>query len=79
MSDGAFDHSGSSFDDVLHEEGLLEEAEASAVRRVIAWQLGEMMRAQGVTRDPMAERRGRAGPRSTGSSTQRVATSNSRR
>ncbi len=33
------DHSGSSFDEFLREEGLLEEAEAVAINRVIAWQL----------------------------------------
>ena len=58
MTDGAFDHSGSSFDDFLRDEGLLEEANASAVQRVIAWQLGEAMRLQGITRDAMAERMG---------------------
>lgn len=58
MTDGAFDHSGSSFDDFLRDEGLLDEAEASAVQRVIAWKLGEEMRTQGVTRDAMAARMG---------------------
>jgi hypothetical protein len=29
---------GSSFDDFLHEEGLLDEANAVAIKRVIAWQ-----------------------------------------
>lgn len=58
MTNSAFDHSGSSFDDFLRDEGLLEEAEASALQRVIAWQLGEAMRLQGVTRDVMAERMG---------------------
>src|SRR5579859_4978664 len=33
-----FDHSGSSFDSFLKEEGILEEVEAIAIRRVIAWQ-----------------------------------------
>ncbi len=58
MTDGTFDHSGSSFDDFLREEGILEEAEMSAVQRVLAWQLGEAMRMQGLTRDAMAERMG---------------------
>jgi antitoxin HicB len=30
-----FDHSGSSFDSFLEEEGLLEQVEASAIRRVM--------------------------------------------
>jgi antitoxin HicB len=33
------DHSGSSFEDFLREEGVLEEAEAVAIKRVIAWQM----------------------------------------
>lgn len=32
------DHSGSSFDSFLEEEGLLEQAEAVAIKRVLAWQ-----------------------------------------
>ncbi len=58
MTVSAFDHSGSSFDDFLREEGMLDDAEASAIQRVIAWQLSETMRIQGVTRDDMAERMG---------------------
>lgn len=49
-------HVGSSFDDFLQEEGLLEEANAVAVKRVIAWQFAEAMKAQGVTKKEMAER-----------------------
>jgi hypothetical protein len=37
------DHSGSSFDEFLREEGVLEEAEAMAIQRVIAWQLRREM------------------------------------
>jgi hypothetical protein len=33
------DQSGSSFDEFLREEGMLEEAETVAIKRVIAWQL----------------------------------------
>ena len=33
------DHSGSSFDKFLREEGLLQETEAVVIQRVIAWQL----------------------------------------
>ena len=56
MMDATFDHSGSSFDAFLAEEDLLDEAEASAIQRLIAWQLAETMRAQGIGRDAMAER-----------------------
>jgi len=40
------DHSGSSFDDFLHEEGVLEETETVAIKRVIAWQLRQACRAR---------------------------------
>ncbi len=58
MTSSGTDHSGSSFDSFLEEEGLLEEVEAAAIKRVIAWQLAETMRAQGVTKKAMAERMG---------------------
>ena len=54
----AFDHSGSSFDSFLEEEGILEEVEAVAIKRVIAWQLSEAMRASKVSKKAMAERIG---------------------
>ena len=34
-------HSGSTFDSFLKEEGIREEVEAVAVKRVISWQLAE--------------------------------------
>lgn len=49
-------HIGSSFDDFLTEEGLLEEVNAIAAKRVIAWQLGEAMRQAGITKTEMASR-----------------------
>lgn len=53
-----FGQSGASSDSFLGEEGLLEEVEASAIKRVIAWQLAETMRKQGVSKKAMAERMG---------------------
>jgi antitoxin HicB len=47
-------HSGSSFDDFLEEEGLWEEVEAIAVKRVLAWQLSEAMKEQQKTKQAMA-------------------------
>jgi len=47
---------GSNFDDFLTEEGLLEEAEAVAVKRVLAFQIKEMMEAQNLTKAEMARR-----------------------
>lgn len=49
-------HLGSSFDDFLAEEGILEEASAVAQKRVLAWQLAEAMKAHHVTKAQMAER-----------------------
>lgn len=53
-----FDHTGSSFDSFLEEEGILEEVEANAVKRVIAWQLAEAMKAGQISKKTMAERMG---------------------
>jgi antitoxin HicB len=49
-------HIGSNFDDFLTEEGLLEEAEAIAVKRVLAYQLNELMKTQGLSKAEMARR-----------------------
>lgn len=49
-------HIGSSFDDFLEENGLLEEATAVAIKRVIAWQIAEAMKARGLTKTAMAGR-----------------------
>jgi antitoxin HicB len=54
----AFDHSGSSFDGFLEEEGILDEVEAAAIKRVIAWQLAEAMKAGKISKKAMAERMG---------------------
>jgi DNA-binding Xre family transcriptional regulator len=54
----AFDHSGSSFDSFLEEEGILDEVEAAAIKRVIAWQLAEAMKAGKISKKTMAERMG---------------------
>jgi DNA-binding Xre family transcriptional regulator len=47
---------GSRFDDWLEDEGIREEVEAAAVKRVIAWQLDKAMREAGVTKTEMARR-----------------------
>ena len=49
-------HIGSSFDDFLAEEGLLEEANAIAAKRVIAWQLAQAMKHAGISKTEMAAR-----------------------
>jgi hypothetical protein len=49
-------HIGSNFDDFLAEEGVLEEVTATAMKRVIAWQIQREMKAQHITKTAMAER-----------------------
>lgn len=49
-------HVGSSFDDFLTEEAMLEEVTAVAVKRVIAWQIGHEMKHQHLTKTTMAEK-----------------------
>ncbi len=51
-------HIGSSFDDFLAEEGMLERVNARALKRVIAWQLSQAMEAKELTKTEMAERMG---------------------
>jgi hypothetical protein len=49
-------HIGSSFDDFLAEEALLEETTAIAVKRVIAWQIEQEMGVQKLTKTAMAKK-----------------------
>jgi hypothetical protein len=48
-------HAGSSIDDFLKEEGVLEEFQARAIKEVIAWQLDQAMRDRNMTRKAMAK------------------------
>ncbi len=43
-------HIGSDFDDFLKEDCILEEAEAYAIKRVLAWQFEEIMEKEGVNK-----------------------------
>jgi predicted XRE-type DNA-binding protein len=47
---------GSSFDDFLKEEAMLEEVTAVAMKRVIAWQIAQEMKAQQLTKTALAKR-----------------------
>lgn len=47
---------GQSFDDFLRDEGTYEETTERAVKRVIAYQLAEAMKVQGVSKVQMAKR-----------------------
>ena len=49
-------HIGSNFDDFLEEEEVLAEAEAIAVKRVLAFQLKELMKAQKLNKTQLAKR-----------------------
>jgi antitoxin HicB len=45
---------GSSIDSFLKEEGIFEEAQAQAVKEVVAWQLGEAMKKKKISKNRMA-------------------------
>jgi len=49
------DHTGSTFDRFLEDEGILEEVEAVAIKRVLAWQLKTAMKEQRKTKQLMAK------------------------
>lgn len=49
-------HRGSSFEDFLKEEGILEASNAVAVKKVLAWQIEQAMRTQRITKSAMAAR-----------------------
>ena len=44
------------FDEFLADQGILEECEEVAIKRVLAWQIAEAMKAQGITKTAMAAR-----------------------
>ncbi len=50
------DYSGSTFDSFLEEEGIREEVEAVAIKRVLAWQLEQAMREQRKTKQALAKK-----------------------
>ena len=45
---------GSSIDDFLKDEGIFEEAQAQAIKEVVAWQLAEAMRSKKISKARMA-------------------------
>jgi len=47
-------HMGSSVDRFLKEEGIFEEAQAQAVKEVVAWQLAEAMKKKKISKKRMA-------------------------
>lgn len=49
-------HIGSNFDDFLEKEGLLAEVEATAIKRVIAFQIMDLMKKHNLSKTAMAKR-----------------------
>lgn len=49
-------HLGDTWDDFLEQEGLLAEAEAVAIKRVIAFQISQLMEQQDLSKAEMARR-----------------------
>lgn len=49
-------HIGSKFDDFLKEENLLEQVQAAAIKRVVAYQIIEEMKLKKLTKTEMASR-----------------------
>jgi DNA-binding Xre family transcriptional regulator len=47
---------GSSFDDFLEEEGLLAEVEAAAIKRVIAFQIAQLMVSRKISKTALAKK-----------------------
>lgn len=52
--DGAKGRIGSAFDDFLHEQGIFDEVQAGAIKKVVAHQLRAEMKAQKLTKVAMA-------------------------
>jgi len=46
---------GSSLDNLLEEDGILDEVEAIALKRVLAWQVSQAMQEKGLTKTEMAQ------------------------
>ena len=49
-------HIGSSFSDYLREEGIYEDVTTHSVKSVLAWQIAQTMRKEGITKVEMAKR-----------------------
>jgi len=47
-------HMGSGIDDFMKKEGIFEEAQALAVKEVVAWQLAEAMKKKKISKNRMA-------------------------
>jgi len=50
----SLEHLGSSLDDFLKEEGIFDQAQAQAIKEVVAWQLAEAMKERKISKKRMA-------------------------
>jgi len=48
-------HMGSSIDDFLKQEGIFEQAQAQAIKEIVAWQLSEAMKEKKISKVRMAK------------------------
>jgi hypothetical protein len=48
-------HIGSTFESFLQEDGIADKVNAAAVKRVLAWQIEEAMKQQGISKNRMAK------------------------
>ncbi len=48
-------HLGSGIDAFLQEEGIFEEAQAQAIKEVVAWQLADVMKKKKISKNKMAK------------------------
>lgn len=53
---GTNPHIGSDFESFLNEEGIAEDVNAAAIKHVLAWQIEEAMKEQGISKNQMAKR-----------------------
>lgn len=49
-------HLGSTLQGLLEEDGIAEEVNAAAIKQVLAWQIGQAMKVQALTKREMARR-----------------------
>ena len=49
-------HLGSDFDDFLAEEGMLADVESVAIKRVVAFQIAQLIKQQNISKSEMARR-----------------------
>jgi hypothetical protein len=50
-------HFGSSFENFLNEEGIAGEVKAVVIKHVLAWQIEQAMKEQGISKNQMAKRK----------------------